>query len=114
IRRAKRTFFNEIIKSSQDSQRMWGLVDWTKPRRTNATMGLVRADGTSIDSQEELKEAFQNQFTPSNPREVDLTFIQEIPQKPVRDFPSISVRELFEAIRDTSNTSAPGPDHCGW
>ncbi|KAI0073444.1 hypothetical protein K474DRAFT_1603362 [Panus rudis PR-1116 ss-1] len=112
VRRAKHLFFDDIISSAQDSQRVWDLVDWTKPRRVNAAVGLTRSDGSCIESPEELKEAFQNQFTPINPHPVDLTCVEEIPQILCRDFPPISIREIFEALQDTSNSSAPGPDHC--
>ncbi|KAI0076695.1 hypothetical protein K474DRAFT_1574267, partial [Panus rudis PR-1116 ss-1] len=114
IRKAKRSFFDEVIVSVQDSQRVWDLVDWTKPRRVNTAVGLVRSDGSSIESQEELKDVFQNQFTPPHPPPVDLMIVNEFPQANARGFPPISIREIFEALQDTSNSSAPGPDHCGW
>ncbi|KAI0070750.1 hypothetical protein K474DRAFT_1565768, partial [Panus rudis PR-1116 ss-1] len=114
VRRAKRSFFDDIILSAQSSQRVWDLVDWTKPRHLNVAVSLVRGDGSSIESQEEIKDAFQNQFTPVHPHPVDLTIMDEYPQANSRDFPPISVREIFEALQDTSNSSAPGPDHCGW
>ncbi|KAI0081065.1 hypothetical protein K474DRAFT_1579546, partial [Panus rudis PR-1116 ss-1] len=112
-RRAKRKFFDDIITSSSP-QRIWDFVQWTKPRRVGATFDLVRSDGTSIDSQEELSEAFQRQFTPNNPCPIDASLFDEIPQRQEREFPPISRREIFDALQNTSNTSAPGPDHCGW
>ncbi|KAI0070800.1 hypothetical protein K474DRAFT_1558218, partial [Panus rudis PR-1116 ss-1] len=113
IRRAKRKFFDDIITSA-DSRHIWDFVEWTKPRRVDAAFGLVRTDGSSIDSQQELSEVFQQQFTPRNPHPIDVLLLNEIPQLRERDFPPISVHEIYDALQGTSNSSAPGPDHCGW
>ena len=40
--------------------------------------------------------------------------IEEIPQHPIRDFPLISLKEIWDALCPTTNGSAPGPDHVTW
>ncbi|KAF8671546.1 hypothetical protein AX14_005690 [Amanita brunnescens Koide BX004] len=45
---------------------------------------------------------------------VSWTAINEIPQRPERSFPLISLKELWDALRPTTNSSAPGPDHVTW
>lgn len=113
IRRAKRDFFDEAI-AKVHSSRIWDLVEWTKPRKLSATTGLVDREGRPIDRPEKLAEAFQEQFTPTNPRQVDMSILDEIPQQEERTFSPITEREIREALSDTSNFSAPGPDNLSW
>ena len=54
---------------------------------------------------------FQEQFTPVNPRRVDMSILEEVPQQDKRTFPRFAVSELQEALRSTSNFAAPGPDN---
>jgi hypothetical protein len=37
-----------------------------------------------------------------------------IPQLEVRSFPAISQKEIWDALRPTANSLAPGPDHVTW
>ncbi|KAI0783904.1 hypothetical protein BC629DRAFT_1582498 [Irpex lacteus] len=113
IRRAKRDFFDEAIAKVHPS-RIWDLVEWTKPRKLSATTGLVDSEGKPVDEPEKLAEVFQEQFTPKNPRQVDMSILDDIPQQEERPFNPISEREIREALSDTSNFSAPGPDNLSW
>ncbi|KAF8701602.1 hypothetical protein AX14_000376, partial [Amanita brunnescens Koide BX004] len=40
--------------------------------------------------------------------------INDIPQRPIRTFPAISLKEIWDALHPTANSSAPGPDHVTW
>lgn len=114
VRRAKRCFFDTIIQKTHPA-RIWDLVEWTKPRKTNATSGLEDpATGETVEEPERLAKIFQEQFTPTNPRQTDPRIVEEIPQLEERSFPPISENEIIEALRSTSNFSAPGPDHLSW
>ncbi|KAI0091926.1 hypothetical protein BDY19DRAFT_871603, partial [Irpex rosettiformis] len=113
VRRAKREFFDNIIKKTH-TKRIWDLVQWTKPRKMNTSTGLVDDENKPINEPEKLAKVFQEQFTPSNPKQVDPSIIDSIPQAEERSFPPISEREIRETLKDTSNFSAPGPDHLSW
>lgn len=113
IRRARNAFYNGIIRET-DPARVWSLVDWTKPRRMDATTVLVKANGEPIENQNELGDAFQDQFTPANPQPIDQSLLDEVDALEERDFPDFSRQELREALAKTSNFSAPGPDHVSW
>ncbi|KIP01610.1 hypothetical protein PHLGIDRAFT_38563, partial [Phlebiopsis gigantea 11061_1 CR5-6] len=113
VRRAKRQFFDAIMEKTHPS-RIWDLVAWTRPRRLATTTGLVDREGEPADGPERLAEVFQDQFTPRNAREVDPSILEDMPQKEERAFPPFSCVEVREALRDTSNFSAAGPDHASW
>lgn len=112
-RRARRTFYNSIIQDT-DPARVWSLVGWTRPGRADATASLTDATGRPAESQEDLGRLFQEQFTPANPREVDLSLLDEFEQAHTREFPPMSAAEMRDALARTSNHSAPGPDHVSW
>lgn len=113
IRRARNAFYDNIIRET-DPGRVWSLVEWTKPRRMDATAVLVKANGQPIESQDDLGDAFQEQFTPANPQPVDLALLDEYDTLQEREFPDFSRQELREALAKTGNFSAPGPDHVSW
>ena len=52
----------------------------------------------------------------TSPAENDISWeaIHSIPEHEVRSFPPISQKEIWDALRPTSNSSAPGPDHVTW
>ena len=53
----------------------------------------------------------REQFTPANARPVDMSIIDDMEAKPERPFHAISSMEVEEGLKNTSNFSAPGPDH---
>lgn len=111
--RAKREFFDNVLKKA-DTRLISGFTAWAKPRKLDAGMQIKRADGTTVNSPEELQEEFQEQFTPSVPKPTDETILEEITQKDERSFPDISLEEISENLADTSNTSVGGEDHINW
>ena len=60
-------------------------------------------------------ETMHSHFSTS-PAESDISWdvINAIPAHEVRSFPPISQKEIWDALRPTSNSSAPGPDHITW
>lgn len=112
-RRARRQLFTSIIEETEPED-IWNLVQWTKPRRLDATTTILKEDGSPALTLHELQTTFQNQFTPNRPRNPDISLLDEIPQAPAREFPLISLTELQESLATTSNSSAPGPDHLPW
>ncbi|KAH9912419.1 uncharacterized protein B0H18DRAFT_890080, partial [Fomitopsis serialis] len=112
-RRAKRTFFDNVL-SKAHPQLISNFVSWAKPRRLDAGAQIKRADGTLINSQAELQEEFREQFTPSVPKAIDESILEELWSFEKRSFPDISNEEISENLADTSNTSVGGEDHVNW
>lgn len=112
-RAARRQYFSSIVTAA-DHHRVWDLVQWTKPRKLDSTAAILQPDGNPTQSQHDLRNAFQTQFTPADPHPVDESVLDAIPQLPERPFPPMSLAELEDALASTSNTSAPGPDHLTW
>ncbi|TFK79484.1 hypothetical protein K466DRAFT_505471, partial [Polyporus arcularius HHB13444] len=71
-------------------------------------------DGRPLVELDDLWEAVNTTYNAAAHREVDLSFLEEIPQVEERDFPPISMRELHDAVAGTSARSAPGSDHLRW
>lgn len=113
IRHARGAFFRDVIRDTKPS-RVWDLVGWTRPRPMGVTEGIVDAAGSPVEDPIALGAAFQEQFTPANPRPVDMSLLDEIEQLPERQFDYFSPAELGEALAGTSDSSAPGPDCIGW
>lgn len=112
-RRARQKFFDTVMRKTHPS-RIWDFVEWTKPRRNDVTTGIVGQDGRPADSQEALGRTFQEQFTPANARQVDMSLLDDMEQLPERKFAPMSPAELRDVLAATSNFSAPGPDHVSW
>lgn len=110
---ACRAYFDTIMHNTHPS-RIWDFVAWTKPRRVDPSVGILDSDSCPADTPEALGHVFQAQFTPPNPLPVDRSILNDIQQLPERSFPDISPPEIRDALRTTSNSSAPGPDHASW
>ncbi|KAF8644267.1 hypothetical protein AX14_009444 [Amanita brunnescens Koide BX004] len=92
----------------------WEGVRWTKPRPPPKFSTILR-DGQPIPDVETLFDTMHAHFSTSAAAEhVSWKAIDEIPQHPERSFPLISLKELWDALRPTTNSSAPGPDHVTW
>ena len=83
--------------SANDSP--WEGVRWTKPRPPPKFSTILR-DGQPIPDVETLFDTMHAHFSTSAATEhVSWTAIDEIPQRPERSFPLISLKELWDALR---------------
>ena len=96
------------------TQRIWDLVEWTRPRKEPVYHMLHHTDGLVAKTDEESCELFRKQFFPDNPRPIDLSKLDQIPQKPERSWPPFSHKELTDELKKTNNFTAPGTDHVPW
>ncbi|KAF8657549.1 hypothetical protein AX14_007865 [Amanita brunnescens Koide BX004] len=111
---ARMDFFNRKIDQMSASDSPWEGVRWTKPRPPPKFSTILR-DGQPIPDVETLFDTMHAHFSTSAAAEhVSWKAIDEIPQHPERNFPLISLKELWDALRPTTNSSAPGPDHVTW
>ncbi|KAF8700601.1 hypothetical protein AX14_000647 [Amanita brunnescens Koide BX004] len=92
----------------------WEGVKWTKPRPPPKYSTILR-NGQPIGDVNTLFDTLHTHFSTSHATEhISWDTVNDIPQHEVRSFPPISQKELWDALRPTSNSSAPGPDHVTW
>ncbi|KAJ3550436.1 hypothetical protein NM688_g5079 [Phlebia brevispora] len=113
IKKAKRDYYERVMAETH-SQRIWDLVEWTRPRKDQNYHMLTRPDGSAILDDAETTEAFRQQFFTEKPRDIDPKWVDDLPQQPERSFPPITEKEMLEQITETSNHTAAGPDHITW
>ncbi|KAF8638112.1 hypothetical protein AX14_010227 [Amanita brunnescens Koide BX004] len=113
-KRARTDFFQRKIDQMTANDSPWEGVRWTKPRPP-PKYSTIRRDGQPIEDVTTLFETMHSHFSTS-PAESDISWdaINAIPEHEVRSFPPISQKEIWDALRPTSNSSAPGPDHVTW
>ena len=92
----------------------WEGVRWTKPRPP-PKYSTIRRNGQPIEDINMLFDTMHSHFsTSSTEGDVSWDTINRIPLREARSFPPISKKELWDALRPTTNSSAPGPDHIMW
>ena len=113
-KRARTDFFQRKIDLMTANDSPWEGVRWTKPRPP-PKYSTIRRDGQPIEDVATLFETMHSHFSTS-PAESDISWnaINAIPAHEVRSFPPISQKEIWDALRPTSNSFAPGPDHVTW
>ncbi|KAF8686199.1 hypothetical protein AX14_003859 [Amanita brunnescens Koide BX004] len=111
---ARMDFFNRKIDQMTANNSPWEGVRWTKPRPPPKFSTILR-EGQPIPDVHALFDTMHSHFSTSTAAEhVSWEAIEKIPQHAVRDFPLISLKEIWDALRPTANSSAPGPDHITW
>ncbi|KAF8684346.1 hypothetical protein AX14_004125 [Amanita brunnescens Koide BX004] len=111
---ARTDFFNRKIDQMTANDSPWEGVRWTKPRPP-PKYSTIRRNGQPIPDVHALFDTMHDHFSTSTATEhVSWAAIEKIPQRPVRDFPLISLKEIWDTLRPTANSSAPGPDHVTW
>ncbi|KAF8674800.1 hypothetical protein AX14_005246 [Amanita brunnescens Koide BX004] len=111
---ARMDFFNRKIDQMTANDSPWEGVRWTKPRPPPKFSTILR-NGEPIPDVETLFNTMHAHFSTSAATDqIRWQTIDEIPQRPLRDFPLISLKEVWDALRPTTNSSAPGADHVTW
>ncbi|KAF8693924.1 hypothetical protein AX14_002235 [Amanita brunnescens Koide BX004] len=113
-KKARSDFFNRKIDLMTANDSPWEGVRWTKPRPPPKYSTILR-NGEPIDGVEMLFDTMHTHFSTSPATEhVSWEALENVPQLEVRSFPAISQKEIWDALRPTVNSSAPGPDHVTW
>ena len=113
-KKARSDFFNKKIDLMTANNSPWEGVKWTKPQPPPKYSTILR-DGQPIPNVDTLFDTLHTHFSTSHAAaQVSWDAVNSIPQHEVRSFPPISQKELWDALRPTSNSSAPGPDHVTW
>ena len=111
---ARMDFFNRKIDQMTSNDSPWEGVRWTKPRPP-PKFSTILNNGQPISDVETLFDTMHGHFNKSAATDhISWSAIDDIPQQPVRSFPLISLKEIWDALRPTKNSSAPGPDHVTW
>ncbi|KAF8645572.1 hypothetical protein AX14_009209, partial [Amanita brunnescens Koide BX004] len=113
-KKARTDFFNRKIDLMTANDSPWEGVRWTKPRPPPKYSTILR-DGKPINDVEALFDTMHAHFSTSPAEEhISWEALNNVPQLEVRSFPMISQKEIWDALRPTNNSSAPGPDHVTW
>ncbi|KAF8692400.1 hypothetical protein AX14_002562, partial [Amanita brunnescens Koide BX004] len=113
-KKARQDFFGRKIDLMTANDSPWEGVRWTKPRPPPKYSTILR-DGQPIDDVESLFNTMHSHFSTSPAAEhISWEAINNIPQLAVRSFPPVSQKEIWDALRPTTNSSAPGLDHVTW
>ncbi|KAF8643080.1 hypothetical protein AX14_009641, partial [Amanita brunnescens Koide BX004] len=116
-RKARNAFFDDKLREMSANKKLWEGVRWTRPRPPPSFTTIV-TDDRGVASTEELFDVMHAQFSKASSRHLDLdaaaTLIDATPRINEREFPVISAAEVREALNDTSDSSAPGPDKITW
>ncbi|KAF8689775.1 hypothetical protein AX14_003166 [Amanita brunnescens Koide BX004] len=113
-KKARTDFFSRKIDLMTANDSPWEGVRWTKPCLPPKYSTILR-DGNPIGDVETLFDTMHTHFSTSSAAEhISWDAIDSIPQLEVRSFPTISQKEIWDALCPTTNSSAPGPDHVTW
>ena len=113
-KKARQDFFGRKIDLMTANDSPWEGVRWTKPRPPPKYSTILR-EGQPIPNVESLFDTMHSHFSTSPAAEhISWEAINNIPQLATRSFPPVSQKEIWDALRPTTNSSAPGPDHVTW
>ncbi|KAB5588495.1 Reverse transcriptase from mobile element jockey protein [Ceratobasidium theobromae] len=107
IRKAKRTFFDEICSTARPDN-IWGINQWYRGRKSYGLPTLRKPDGTLTTTNTAKSEVLHSAFflyTQGTPAGVS---VETMPQHDELPFPPISRGEIAVNLASCSNKSAPG------
>ncbi|CAA7269302.1 unnamed protein product [Cyclocybe aegerita] len=111
---AKRDFFDErITEIATSCKRPWDLMEWVKQRKL-PPCEAIRNGNQPCHDMDDLWDTLHSTYNSASGREYDASVLDELPDKPVREWADFSEHELLSALKGYSNSSAPGPDHVTW
>ncbi|KAF8622194.1 hypothetical protein AX15_007303 [Amanita polypyramis BW_CC] len=116
IRKAKKEYFGKKIEEMCEQNKPWEGVRWTRDRPLSNIPRFANSEGNSITTTEELWPILDKQFNSGKNRKTNINWnmINDLPQHPTRTWQTISNFKVKEAIRTTSNSSAPGYSNITW
>jgi len=105
IRTAKRDWANNLLHNATTDS-LWKAACWRHGRCQRNIPALSTEDGLSNDK-ENMTSVLRSRFFKDNPPPVDRAFSDDPDPLPQRHFHPILDTEIADALKDTSNTSAP-------
>ncbi|KAF8698521.1 hypothetical protein AX14_001126 [Amanita brunnescens Koide BX004] len=111
---ARQAHFMHKIELMTENNAPWEGVRWTKPRAP-PKYSVIKDDGAPVPSMPALFDLMHRHFSSASTRTPPSdAFLDSLPQLPMREWPKISVQEISDMLKLTSNCSAPGPDFVTW
>ncbi|KAB5587878.1 Reverse transcriptase from mobile element jockey protein [Ceratobasidium theobromae] len=114
IRRAKRTFFDDIIKKAHQGEEasttnsIWEINRWWRGRKVSNLPTLKRPDSSLATSNGQKAALFHSTFFPHIPCSPPATLLDTFPQRPRFSLPPILESEIADSLALCHNRSAPG------
>lgn len=107
VRRSKQEFFDTLLVGATPAE-VWRYAEWTKGRRCKATPPITGPDGLMATTPNDKCRVFAQTFFPDHHSHVDPHQPDDPPALPRRTHHHVTIDEIRTALKDTSNTSAPG------
>ncbi|KAB5587573.1 RNA-directed DNA polymerase from transposon BS [Ceratobasidium theobromae] len=114
IRRAKRTFFDNIIKKAHQGEEasttnsIWEINRWWHSRKVSTLPTLKRPDSSLAMSNGQKAALLHSTFFPHIPCSPPTTLLDTFPQRPQFSLPPILELEIADSLVLCHNRSAPG------
>jgi hypothetical protein len=86
---------------------------WVKERK-NPPCKDIQFNGQPCHELGNLWNTLHNIYNSASDQKVDLTMLDELPEKPAREWPELFKLELKQALTTCSSRSAPDLDHITW
>ena len=112
-RQAKWDYYDACLFSTNPAH-LWSAFKATKGRHLTHIPAICGADGSTTLDHAHMTQAFCSHFHTSEHPEVQVEQVNDFPTLPTRDHPLITAEEVSQALRSTSNSSAPGPSGIGY
>ncbi|KAB5588047.1 reverse transcriptase [Ceratobasidium theobromae] len=107
IRKAKRSFFDEICSTARPDN-IWGINQWYRGRKSYGLPTLRGPDGTLATTNLAKAELLHSTFFPYTPVTPTGLSVESASQNAELPFPAISRGEIAANLAGCSNKSAPG------
>ena len=108
VHKTKNDHFKKIIEKCSDEE-IWSLRSWcTKPRKNQFFPSISFSTGPATTSPEIATGFFNEFFFPPKISPVYSSLALDPPPLEPRDFHPITSEEISQALKSTSNSSAPG------
>ena len=92
---------------------LWTATRWQRGRRVSKIPPLT-VDGVTAQRPEDIAPLFRDRFFPTQPAHVEKAQPDDPPPEPRHTHHPVSTEEVADALRPTSNSSAPGPSGIGY
>ena len=113
VAKAKRDWALHIAGNTKTSE-IWSLNAWHKGVRKYTVPHLENPDGSKAVTPQDKCSLFHSSFFPPPPHVQVEDFDPDVPNANTRSFQDITFQEVERAIKNISNTSAPGLSGVGY